>query len=161
MQSDLTCRTTSTPELRTSQVRLDPTLPHHQTRRSLSFSSYAFGFLLLVATVAWIPPHAAHFGRATLPVTVVSGSPISNEHDDSAISRIERRTNSPVDVCFRWAQQCTCDCEQDTVASATEGDTDCIQRRSSMVRSISTVVKPPPHRDRLRTPGTTTSSRSI
>ncbi|KAF7187095.1 Kelch repeat-containing protein [Pseudocercospora fuligena] len=57
---------------------------------------------LLLAVVPLLQS-TSFFGHATI-LQPVSGSAIPNTHADSSLS-LQRRADSPTDVCFRWAQQ--------------------------------------------------------
>lgn len=61
--------------------------------------------LLLTASVPFVHSTAL-FGRASLPLQPVAGGPLPRAASERESSALDRRADSPTDVCFRWAQQC-------------------------------------------------------
>lgn len=72
-------------------------------RRSIM---YRFGAVILLLCAAFPFLHSPFTGRASLPLQPVSGGPIPQDATSHGSVVLDRRADSPTDVCFRWAQQC-------------------------------------------------------
>lgn len=69
---------------------------------------YRFGAVLLLLCAAFPFLNTPLSGRASLPLQPVSGGPIPEVVASHGSVVLDRRADSPTDVCFRWAQQCGC-----------------------------------------------------
>lgn len=67
---------------------------------------YRFGAVLLLVCAAFPFLNTPLSGRASLPLQPVSGGPIPEDAASHGSVVLDRRADSPTDVCFRWAQQC-------------------------------------------------------
>ena len=97
----------TTSRLETSQATPTPTLTSEQTRSALpirnSSNMFRFGaFAFLLVAVVPLLQSTSFFGHASV-LQPVSGSAIPKR--SSNVHTLERRADSPTDVCFRWAQQ--------------------------------------------------------
>ncbi|KXT18838.1 hypothetical protein AC579_8205 [Pseudocercospora musae] len=91
--------TNDSPTFRTDPIHSPSPLParHNSTMYRLGA---AVAFLLAIVPLL---QSTSFFGHATI-LQPVSGNAVPNTHADSSLS-VQRRAESPTNVCFRWAQQ--------------------------------------------------------
>jgi len=87
-----------------SSGHLPPSTQSPLPARTSMMGRFGAVALLLAAAVPLLQS-TSYFGHASLPITPVSGGPVPGDSAPHGSVVLDRRADSPTDVCFRWAQQ--------------------------------------------------------